>query len=579
MRGFRSFYVFGVMIVLAASLAAGAVAQAGEESAAASQQSILLPAPRTLAGGYLAGRFAQRQQDWDVAQGYMSAVLSYDASNGEMTQRTFLLALGSGNYAQARGLAQRLLGGKGSELARIFLTCDAMGRGDFAGALALLDKLPPDGFGQYTKPMLTAWALMGAGKKAEALKLLSASAAPDDPAYHMHAGMMEELSGDMNAAADHYKIAMANGLNLHAAVMIANFFERDGQPGIAQQVYRGLDKAYPFNPFLAAASAADPQRKIAPGITRAADGAAIALFDLAALLYEKRAYDSAQVYGSLVRLLSPGSPFAHLMMGDIAALRGRGAEALAHYDAISPEDSVYWISRVRVSDVYEMSGRADKSEAMLEEMTKSPTTRLPALVALGDLRRRMGRFEEAVAAYSAALEGGAARKAEYWPVVYARGMAEERVGRWSRAEKDLLQALSFQPDNPMILNYIAYSWANQGVNLQRALEYARHAAALRPDDGYILDSYGWALFRLSQYQESVPWLERAVERMPGDSVLLDHLGDAYWQVGRQDEARYKWKHALDMSEDPAFKAQAQAKIERGPGPQPSQLSRNLETVE
>src|SRR5207245_436049 len=121
-------------------------------------------------------------------------------------------------------------------------------------------------------PLLTAWSLMGQGNKAAALKMLADNAVPDDPSYRMHAGMMEELSGNMSGAAAHYKVAMENGLSLHTAVMVANFFERYGQPSISHDIYQGLDKIYPYNPFISAMAHGDPKRIIQPNITQAADG-------------------------------------------------------------------------------------------------------------------------------------------------------------------------------------------------------------------------------------------------------------------------------------------------------------------
>lgn len=570
MREFRFLYALALVTIIAASLSSCAGSPASKSAAVNT-----VPEYSSFSGSYLAGRFAQRQQDWDAAQGYMNTVLSYDSNNDEMVQRTFLLALGSGNFVTAKALAQKVIAMKkgGDELALIFMSCDAINHDDFKTALEFLNKLPAEGFGQYTKPLLTAWSLMGQGKKAEALKMLADNTVPDDPAYRMHAGMMEEMSGNMTGAAEHYKVAMANGLNLHTAVMVANFFERTGQPEISRDIYQGLDKIYPYNPFISAMSHSDPKRIILPNITRAADGAALALFDLATLLYEKRAYDSAQIYGSLVQELSPQSPFAKMMMGDIAALHEQFGKSIEDYKAIDASSPIYWISRVRMTEVYEVSGQVDKSVAMLTALSKDEATRVPALVSLGDTYRRQNKYEEAVVAYNQALAGIPAVTADQWPIIYARGMAEERLNHWNLAEKDLLQALSFQPDNPMILNFLAYSWADKGVNLNKALEYAKHAAALKPDDGYILDSYGWTLFRLSQYKESVNWLEQAVAQVPEDSTLLDHLGDAYWQVGRQNEARFQWKHAHDLSQDTAFKVMVEQKIQHGITV-PSQLSRN-----
>jgi tetratricopeptide (TPR) repeat protein len=569
-REFRFLYALALVAIVAASLSACA----GNQTAANEVPALTVPEQQTFSGSYLAGRFAQRQQDWDTAQKYMGNVLSYDTGNDDLVQRTFLLALGSGNFVKAKELAQKIVQTQeGDELALIFMGCEALSRSDFAGARVFLDKLPAEGFGQYTKPLLTAWSLAGAGQKADALKMLSDNASADDPAYRMHAGMMEELSGNMNAAAEHYRVAMQSGLTLHTAVMVGNFYERYGRPEITRTIYEGLDKIYPFNPFITALSSHNPQRMLEPNITRAADGAALALFDLATLLYEKRAYDSAQIYGSLVQLLAPASPFARLMMGDIAALHNQYDKALENYNAIAATSPIYWLSRIRVTEVYEVSGEIDRSVAMLNELTKSPSTRIQALVSLGDIYRRHDQYQKAIDAYNGAIAGIPTITAEHWPIIYARGMAEERLNHWKLAEKDLLQALAYQPDNPMILNFIAYSWANQGVNLKKALEYAKHAVALKPDDGYILDSYGWALFRLAQYQESINWLEQAVEAVPGDSTLLDHLGDAYWQVGRQNEARYQWKHAHDLSQDPSFKMLVEQKLQHGIAV-PSQLSRN-----
>lgn len=576
-REFKFLYAFALATVIAASLGACTGDQVTKSAAAETY----VPEHPSLTGSYLIGRFAQRQRDWDTAQKYMSIALSYDSSNVEMIQRTFLLALGSGNFASAKALAEKLVAMKkdGTEMAVIFLTCDAISHDDFKSAQAYLDRLPTEGFGQYTKPLLTAWSLMGQGNKEAALKLLASNTVPDDPAYQMHAGMMEEMSGNDAGAAEHYKVAMASGLSLHTAMLVANFFARTGKPEISHDIYKGLDKLYPYNPFLAAAmNDASKKHTYVPNITHAADGAALALFDLATLLYEKRAYDSAQIYGSLVQELSPASPFAHMMIGDIAALHEQYDKSLAQYGAIGAASPFHWIAQARMTEVYEASGKIDQAAAIYKPLMADPATRVPALASLGDIYRRQGRYADAVKAYDDALAGASPVNEAQWPIVYARGMAEERLDRWPEAEKDLLQALSYQPENPAILNFLAYSWADKGVNLNKALEYAKHAVALKPNDGYILDSYGWTLFRLSQYKESVNWLEQAVAQIPDDSTLLDHLGDAYWQAGRHDEARYQWKHARDMSRDDVFKKTAEQKIEHGITV-PNQVSSNIISIQ
>lgn len=534
----REFRVFGALGIVAV------VAVTALNACAASEQTMkdegvyvdaAPPAGLTLSGNYLAGRFAQRRQDWDAAQEYMNEVVRRDDGNAMLEQRAFLLSVGAGEYDRARRLAEKIFArnDENTELSLIYLSCDAFTRNDFKTALDMAQRLPDDGFGQYTKPLLTAWALAGQGKKQEALEMLKAHADPSDPAYNLHAGMIEEISGDRAAALSHYQAAMASGeLALHAVALIADVSKGE-------------------------------KRKL-----HAADGAGVALFDLAALLYERRAFDSAQIYASMVRMLMPQYPFSALLLGDVAAFHEQHAKAISFYDSVAKDSPVYWMSRLRVAEVHESLGRPDRAEALLTELAKSPENRQQALTALGDLYRREGRFDRALAAYDAALADVGQLTEEHWAIVYARGMSLERLNDWSRAEKDLLLALKFQPENPMILNFIGYSWVDKGVHLDRALELLSRAVALSPDDGYILDSYGWAFYRTGRYDEAVKWLERSVARVPDDPVILDHLGDAYWRDGRESEAKFKWKRARDISTDASFKSLVEGKIRRGMEPAP-----------
>ena len=131
-------------------------------------------------------------------------------------------------------------------------------------------------------------------------------------------------------------------------------------------------------------------------------------------------------------------------------------------------------------------------------------------------------------------------------MLYARGITLERAKRWPEAEKDFLRALEFEPEQPFVLNYLGYSWIDQGLNLARAQDMIRRAVELRPNDGYIIDSLGWGYYRLGKFEEAVREIERAVQIRPEDPIINDHLGDVYWCVGRELEARYQWQRALSL---------------------------------
>ena len=126
----------------------------------------------------------------------------------------------------------------------------------------------------------------------------------------------------------------------------------------------------------------------------------------------------------------------------------------------------------------------------------------------------------------------------------------ERAKEWPKAEDDFKKALELFPDQPLVLNYLGYSWVDQGVKLDEAFKMLRRAVELRPNDGYIVDSLGWAHYKLGQYNEAAQTLERAVDLKPADPVLNDHLGDAYWHVNRKVEAQFQWNHARDMNPEP-----------------------------
>jgi tetratricopeptide (TPR) repeat protein len=123
--------------------------------------------------------------------------------------------------------------------------------------------------------------------------------------------------------------------------------------------------------------------------------------------------------------------------------------------------------------------------------------------------------------------------------------------------------LKLSPDQPLTLNYLGYTWIDHNRNLRRGLAMIEKAVRLKPDDGYIVDSLGWAHYRLANFKEAVKHLEKAVELRPEDPTLNDHLGDAYWRVGREREARFQWEQALTLQPEPAEAEKMREKLEKG----------------
>ncbi len=187
--------------------------------------------------------------------------------------------------------------------------------------------------------------------------------------------------------------------------------------------------------------------------------------------------------------------------------------------------------------------------------------------ALGNIMRSRKRYSEAIDYYTNAIDLVVRPKDRHWALYYSRGTCYERLKRWPPAEVDLLKALELQPNQPLALNYLGYSWIDQNKNLKKGLKLIEKAVAAKPEDGYIVDSLGWAHYKLGNYKKAVRYLERAVELRPEDPVLNDHLGDALWQDSRRREARFQWEQALTLNPEPEDERKIKKKLEEGLQPE------------
>ena len=190
--------------------------------------------------------------------------------------------------------------------------------------------------------------------------------------------------------------------------------------------------------------------------------------------------------------------------------------------------------------------RIDDAKTLLEKIIADNPEDIRPLDTLGNVLRYKERYKEAREYYSRAIDLVDEPSERDWPLFYSRGITNERLKNWPAAEVDFKKALELNPDEPAVLNYLGYSWVDQGINLNQGMEYIRKAVRLRPDDGFIVDSLGWAHYRLGNLPQAVEQLERAVGLQPEDPTINDHLGDAYWRVGRKLEANYQWRYSLSL---------------------------------
>ncbi len=527
----------------------------------------------TVFGKFLASRHAESVGDFAAAASYAARVLAEQPDLKNFARRGHILMASAGRIEEAAELAERLVAENEKDpLANMTLATRALEREDYRDALNRLNKIDLTGIQRIIVPLMRAWALAGDGQTDAALALLDdlTATAGLGPITGLHAGMIADLAGRPAVAEEAYKRGVAASGETVALQLVeayAGLLARTDQHAKAVSMVEDFTLQNPRTLLIDPTRDALAKGKVpAPVVTTFADGAAEALHAVANLLNRERLRSQALIMIQLALHLRPENPATLFLLGQVYEREEQVDTAIEAYKAIDPNTPYGWYARLNLADGYRTQGDLDKGVQLLRAMIRERPDRTDAARALGDFLRIDERYREAVTAYDTAHER-ATDEAD-WRLYYTRGIALERAKQWDRAESDFLKALELEPDQPLVLNYLGYSWIEQGQNLERAKAMIEKAVAQRPQDGYITDSLGWALYRLGDYEGAVTHLERAVALEPGDPVINDHLGDAYWLAGRREEARFQWKRALSQEPDAEVEAIILDKLQGKQLPQP-----------
>lgn len=523
----------------------------------------------SLAGRYLAGRHAQAIREMADASWFLEKALEISPETTDLQRRAFLMALAEGQMKEAMPLASKVLkANPKAPIAVLVVIVDDLVEARFEAAREKIKTLPEGGLNVYMAPLLDAWTAVAMGETADAaiahLKPLAKNGT--DALYRLHAAIIHGVAGNTRQAEQNYlaTIEKQGGPSLRVVQLLGNLYERTGHPKKATALYQQRLKANQLSP-LARAGLKRLAAGTVPGpvIGNAVDGAAEAVFGIATSLSQQNAKETALVFGRMALYLRPDFPVMQMLLGNILEADRRFEDANKVFANISKGSPYNWQARLNMAENLNNLDRPQEAEKYLRAMAAEEPELASPLTRLGDILRGHERFKEAVDAYNLAFQRIGEPKPHHWSLLYARGIVLERSGQWEKAEPDFLKALEFNPDQPLVLNYLGYTWIDKGVNLKRATGMIRKALELRPTDGYIADSLGWAHYRLGNYQESVKEMERAVALRPEDPVINDHLGDAYWRVGRFNEARFQWRRVLTLDPEKELAGQAEKKLKDG----------------
>src|SRR5215510_14853957 len=464
-----------------AALAALAITWPGMVSARAQAQPRESAAQTSLSGSYLAARHAGDQRDVAAAASYYRAALRGDPRNNELLGRTFLAVLANGEVDEGVRLAERVLQvDKNDRIARLVLGVRAIKQKQYPVARRELAQSIRGPITDLAATLLSAWTMANPSEAKQATDSIDKLAGADWYAIfkELHAALILDLAGQKKEAAKHFERSYKlDPTALRVVQSYGSFLSRQGNNADALKVFAAFEEALPHHPLIVEATNELKAGKKLP-----------------------------------LMVDTPQAGAAEVLYGLGAALGRRGGEDLGLiYLQLSLD-------------------RTDEAKASLEKLIAANPGDLEAIMALGNVLRGRKQFAECADVYSKGVDTISKPEKSNWVIYYFRGICFERAKQWAKAEADFKTSLELFPDQPHVLNYLGYSWIDQGINLDEGMRMIKRSVEQRADDGYIVDSLGWAYYRLGNLEEAVKQLERAVELKPEDPTINDHLGDAYWRV-------------------------------------------------
>ncbi|MCP5072027.1 MAG: tetratricopeptide repeat protein [Rhodobacteraceae bacterium] len=521
-----------------------------------------------LAGAYLAGNQANRDNNYDEAARYYTEALARDPSNPYLLQNALLAFVAKGDVERASSIARKVANSEfGSQLADLILLAEAIENEDYTTAQEVLDN-SQDRFSPLMFGLLSGWVQLGSGQMSAALEKFDAMKNPAAMRLfgQYHKALASAVVGDFDTADRILQGDEDGNLRLNRGSLIAH-------AQILSQLERGdeaveiLDDSIRGTSDLGVIQLRDAiaENKIVEYdfITDARQGAAEVFFTLASVLNGEDNERYSLIYSRLAEYLRPGYTEAVLLTAEILQDQKQYDMATKTYARVPEDDPMFLNAELGRSDALIDAEKHDAAIEVLRGLARSHGDIPRVHMSLGDILRGQERYEEAGEAYDIAVSMIDDPAPNHWFLFYARGITNERSDDWDQAEADFRKALELSPDQPLVLNYLGYSLVELRMKLDEAQHMIEKAVAARPQDGFITDSLGWVLYRIGKFEDAVAPMERAVELVSDDPIINDHLGDVYWMVNRKREAEFQWKRALSFDPEEKDAARIRRKLDVG----------------
>lgn len=526
-------------------------------------------------GNYLAGRYASSMNDVRAAAEYYAAAHKKEPENPLLRRHAFLSALLAGNIPDSADYARQAIDAKAeARLMRLSIAAFYLGNKRFDHTLEVLSDGEYGPFNDEVRQLLRGWAAYGDGDVDQALVFIDSTS--ESPVFfhivQLNRALILDLAGRVDEAEAAYKIVTDSArLTDRAAFSYGFFLERRGKEKDARTQYEKTLSAFPDAPLSGAAMLRLNTKPLAklprPLIRNAREGAAEALFITAQILAAQAHFDKALVYLEMARFINPHHDAALQLLARLMEVEDRPDDALAMFASIGQKSPYRLDADLNRAHALFRMNRRDEAMGLFQKLALAHPDDERLVGAYADALRSTENYETALPIYHRLVSQAADNAG--WQIYFARGTVLERLGKWREGVVDFRKALTLNPDQPDVLNYLGYTYIDAGENLDEGFALIEKALSLRPEAGYIVDSLGWAHYRLGHYEQAVHYLERAVELEAGEPTISDHLADAYWQVGRHLEARFQWSHTLSLEPDGDIDfVEVKEKLEHGLGNDP-----------
>jgi tetratricopeptide (TPR) repeat protein len=575
---FRRFLASAAVgLLMSAGLAVPAFAVASNDTAdQAAEQTFDASRINTFAGAFLAARIADFDKDGDAAISFYRRALEFEPDNTAVKQRLMVALFVNGHFEEGATLAEELKNDPDVDrITAIARGIQALRLGQFRKADKIFSYDGDNDLDRLMNGLLSAWAEFGTGDEKAAIKSVEALTGPEwfGIFKNYNAGLMASAAGMTEQARTKLKAAITDQMGgatapdtyMRAVMTLAGIEARAGRKQQALDVVATGEKFSPGYPPLEALRQAiesgKPEKK---PVTNAKQGAAAVLFSIGSALNRQGAEEVVSLYLHFSRALDPDNAATLVMLGGIAEALGKPEEAIDIYRKVPETSPMRRLSELQLGlDLAEI-GKTDEAKKRLNGLIEDDPTDMRSYLALGSVLSEAKDYREMADLYDRAVKQiGPVATRGVWNIFFLRGIDYERLKEWPKAEPNFKKALQLFPDQPQVLNYLGYSWIDMNIHLDEGMKMIKKAVELRPNDGYIVDSLGWAHYKLGEFEKAVDELEHAVELKPADPTINDHLGDAYWQVGRKLEAVYQWNRALSNDPEKDQIPLIRAKIENG----------------